>query len=88
MNPIDQDIIVTLDLVPEQMVAAGCEHAQSNIRLIVYDENNIEVGKANAYGRSRPSVNVHLNSSGWYQVFIYSFDALDFDFNLHIYARE
>lgn len=70
------------------MVAAGCDHATSNIRLIINDMAGNLVDKSNGYGRSTPSVNVHLTSSGQYAVNIYSFDALEFDYNLSVYASQ
>jgi hypothetical protein len=85
-------MIVTLDLVPEQQVAAGCPHATKNIRLKVYKAEGVDsssttlVDNANAFGRGQPSANVHLTDAGWYKLVLYSFADEDYDYNLHAYT--
>lgn len=64
-NPTNQYVIVTLDLVPEKMVAATCTHAQEYIALTV-KENGSTVGTEYAFSKSKPSVNVHLSDPGTY----------------------
>lgn len=93
-SPVNQKIIVTLDLVPEIMSAAGCSHNTGNIILVVMDGSTM-VGRADAFSRSTPSVNVHVSGAGTYQIDIYSYNSGEsgstyqyYDYNLHVYAEQ